>query len=69
MAYVTRYDIIIMLSVAWLVGIILACKMRELLPGTSSQAERMLLTFGLGACVALVAFCTVMISRLASDAF
>lgn len=64
MSYVTRYDIIIMLSVAWLVGVIFTDKLRQLMYDSTDRAEKVLLTFGFVFGIALVAFCTFGIARL-----
>ncbi len=65
MKYVNRYDVMIMLMVAWLACTIFTAKLRRLLCDAESRAEKLMLSVAVGIGVALVTFCTASIVRLA----
>lgn len=65
MAYVSRFDLTVMLAVAWLVGVIFTDKLRRLQRENEEKPERVLITFGIGVGVIIVTVCTVAIAKLA----
>lgn len=65
MSSVTRADVIVMLSVAWMVVAIITSKLQQLIPRYESRAEKWLLRFAVGGGILLVAYLTYSIARLA----
>lgn len=65
MSSVTRFDMFVMLSVAWIAGAIITTKLHQLVLRSESRAEKWLLRFAVGGGILLVAYITYSIARLA----
>ena len=65
MSSVTRFDMFVILSVAWIAGAIITTKLHQLIPQSESSAEKWLLRFEVGGGILLVAYITYSIARLA----